>query len=115
MSKHTPGPWMLAAKPSSIVGWPVVAQSGRAIASLNYVHQSMIDPPVKGDRAYNVESKANGALIAAAPDLFKALEAIQQFCDDPDGSEKPESLAMGLARLLPAARAALAKAKGETT
>lgn len=36
-----------------------------------------------------------------------ALQEIVDFCDDPNGSENPESLAMGLARLLPAARAAL--------
>ena len=39
--------------------------------------------------------------------LRKALGEIVEFCDDPDGSEKPESLALGLARLLPAARLAL--------
>lgn len=40
--------------------------------------------------------------------LRRALEQIVNFCDDPNGSEKPESLAMGLARLLPGAREALA-------
>lgn len=41
--------------------------------------------------------------------LVKALQRIVDFCDDPDGSEKPESLAMGMARLLPEARDTLAK------
>ena len=50
-------------------------------------------------------------LMAAAPDLLSALEAIQQFLDDPSGSESAESIALGLSRLLPAARAAVAKAK----
>lgn len=58
-------------------------------------------------------SAADAHLIAAAPNLYEALLEIQSFCDDPDGSEKRESLAMGLARLLPAARTALAKARGE--
>lgn len=37
----------------------------------------------------------------------EALANIVAFCDDPKGSEKPETLALGLARLLPPARAAL--------
>jgi len=45
-------------------------------------------------------------------DMLAALRAIVEFCDDPDGSEKGESLALGLCRLLPAARAAIAKATG---
>ena len=54
------------------------------------------------------------ALISASPrpaaadaGVREALKDIVEFCDDPEGSEKPESLGMGLARLLPAARAAL--------
>lgn len=49
-------------------------------------------------------------LITAAPELFAALRDIQEFCDDPEGSTKSESLADGLSRLLPAARKAVAKA-----
>jgi len=45
-------------------------------------------------------------------DLLEAISAIVEFCDDPNGSDKPESLAMGLARLLPAARTSIAKATG---
>ena len=37
----------------------------------------------------------------------EVLKAIVDFCDDPRGSELNETLAMGLSRLLPAARAAL--------
>jgi hypothetical protein len=46
--------------------------------------------------------------------LYDALKAIQEFCDDPKGSESDETLAMGLARLLPAARAAIARAEGRS-
>lgn len=42
--------------------------------------------------------------------LLAALTAIVEFCDDPDGSDKGPSLALGLCGLLPAARAAIAKA-----
>lgn len=40
--------------------------------------------------------------------LREALTAIVEFCDDPHGSEKPESLASGMARLLVPARIAVA-------
>jgi hypothetical protein len=79
LAKHTPGPWMAAAKPSSVVGWPIVAQSGRSICSLTYVQHSKIDPPVPGDRAVNAESRANAYLIAAAPDLLEALKVAAKW------------------------------------
>ena len=47
-------------------------------------------------------------LMAAAPALLQALRDIVDFCDDPDGSENGERLAMGMGRLLPAARIAIA-------
>ena len=73
-SKHTPGPWLAAAKPSSIVGWPIVQPAtGRLICNINYVQRTVIDPEVAGDRAFNRESEANARLIAAAPDLLDAL------------------------------------------
>lgn len=73
--KHTRGPWLLAAKPSSIVGWPIVAPQalGRVICSLNYADKAAFGGPQPGDRAFNRESEANGHLIAAAPDMVKAL------------------------------------------
>lgn len=83
----TPGPWMAAAKPSSVVGWPVVSQTGRVICDVNYVQHSQIDLPVPGDRAFNTESKANAHLIVAAVNSLPALieeverlrEALQQI------------------------------------
>lgn len=60
----TPGRWIAAAKPSSVVGWPVVSEAGRSIASMNYVHWSEHNPAVSGDRTFNRESKANAEHIA---------------------------------------------------
>ncbi len=99
--KWTAGPWMMAAKPSSVVGWPIVAQTGRSIASLSYVdHSSYAES--------NAESKANGHLIAAAPDLIAALEGILSEpslnLQKNDGTE--------LAPWLAFAYAALTKARG---
>lgn len=54
---------MAAARPSSIVGWPVVAPhaTGRSICNITTGHD---------------EAAANACLIAAAPDLLAALELI---------------------------------------
>ena len=55
----TEGPWMAAARPSSIVGWPVVGtRQGRSICSVT-VHD---------------EAPANARAIAAVPELFDRLD-----------------------------------------
>lgn len=71
---HTPGPWLMAAKPSSVVGWPIVAPQamGRVICSLNYADPAAFGGRTPGDGAFNRESRANGRLIEASPDLLKA-------------------------------------------
>lgn len=72
---HTPGPWMVAARPSSIVGWPVVAQGlGRSICSLSWLGKKPDDVTDEQFAAYRAEVEANGRLIAAAPDLLEALK-----------------------------------------
>ena len=40
-------------------------------------------------------------------EVVRAAEETVNFCDDPHGSENPETLAMGLARILPKMRRAL--------
>lgn len=76
--KHTPGPWVAAASPSSIVGWPIIGPGGRAVASVHYR---------RGDTAegqqINAEAGANARLIAAAPDLLAALKAMMKYYDTP--------------------------------
>lgn len=101
---HTPKPWIAAAKPSSIVGWPVVASNGRAICTMNYVQHSKIDPAVEGDRRFNAESKANAALIAEAPEM---LDLLEEAADVFDGLNDDEINV----ELLPRLRACIAKAR----
>lgn len=84
MSAHTPGPWIAASARSSVVGLPIVASCGYAIANS---HQP-------GD-----EGLANARLIAAAPDLLVALQGVLRVAD-----RKTDEFA--------AARAAIAKATG---
>lgn len=68
MSGHTPGPWIAAAFPSSIVGLPVVAQNGRSIASVTFFK---LGPEFS---QHDRESQSNARLISAAPDLLEALK-----------------------------------------
>lgn len=68
---------------------------------------AIAQPTQQADHAYAEGRKDEREHLLA---LIAALAAIVEFCDDPNGSGNGESLAMGLARLLPAARAALAKA-----
>jgi hypothetical protein len=70
-AQHTPGPWLAAAKPSSVVGLPVVATTnGRSIASVTFFRL--------GDEfaAHDRESRANARLIALAPDMYEALKLL---------------------------------------
>lgn len=76
MSKHTEGPWMAAASPSSVVGWPVVGKGGRAIASVHCAMTKHADVSDERWQAYRAEVKANADLIGAAPDLFDACNAM---------------------------------------
>jgi hypothetical protein len=60
----------------------------------------------------NADTAAYTASLAAENErLREALSELVSFCDDPQGSEKGESLVCGLVRLLPACRAALSAAK----
>lgn len=96
-TQHTPGPWrMTAAK--------VMAGNGRAICLIENrkLHEGF------------QESSANARLIAAAPDLLAALQAVWKFfepvyvsamADDTERTAQDE--------LIDTVRAAIAKATGE--
>lgn len=109
MSGFTPGPWIMAAKPSSVVGWPVVASTGRSIASIAYVSPDGFAP---AEVDFNEQSKANAALIAAAPDLLSALEKAAPFIG---WASTREQIIAGVDSipLCDEIDAALAKARGE--
>ncbi|MFZ5744431.1 MAG: hypothetical protein ACOY7T_08135 [Pseudomonadota bacterium] len=78
LAKATPGDWVAAAKPSRIVGWPIVSQQGRAIGSVNYVDPAGFAP---ANAALNDEAKANAALIVAlrnaAPFLIATAREVE--------------------------------------
>ena len=102
MTDYTPGPWRVVTVSSSINDWviAVVAADGTKIADDETYYPAPLDP-------------RNAHLIAAAPDLLAALElALSDFdnygevwqSDDEDGVNFPA---------INAARAAIAKARGE--
>ena len=88
MSKHTPGPWKI------VDAWNYYMVEGQNDEEIIWQDGPYQTPVI---------NKANACLIAAAPDLLEALEAIvgdssiQRVSDD----------------LHAKARAAIAKAKGE--
>lgn len=105
MSKHTPGPWVVDEKwpntrfpsympISGAIGQP---QEHRALAN--------VVTAIGGER-YE-EGEANARLIAAAPDLLKALERLVLMVSIlPPAMDEPGSA-------IAISRAAIAKARGE--
>lgn len=91
MSKHTPGPWTLN-------GFYIEFDAATRIATASNWRMSGVDA--------HAEAKANARLIAAAPDLLEVLEQFVAWVDAPSESAFSDSQ-------LAAARAAIAKAKGE--
>lgn len=72
--KHTPGNWMAASRPSSVVGWPIVASpSGRVIANLAWMPG--LTPELEAEIA------ANARLIAVAPDMLAILKDSVEILD----------------------------------
>lgn len=92
-AKHTPGPWAVKA-------------NGRRGVAFNAQTFSVVDSrrvPLAG----TVVDEADARLIAAAPELLEALEAaVPRICSD--------ACAKTHARECVNARAALAKARGES-
>ena len=90
-TKHTPGPWTI----SDEIG----EMNGRIIYDEEYGIGEAWD--LNG----NPENAANAHLIAAAPDLFEALESLLSELDFTETYPFPSEAK---------ARAAIAKAKGQT-
>ena len=117
-TKPTPGPWMAATAISSVVGLPVVAQTGRLICNVNHAHDP-VHGKVAGDDAFNREAIANARLIAAAPELLDALRQCQSalaMMVAPDAI-KSTSVLHAFAQVTAAevvARAAIAKASPQS-
>lgn len=63
---HTSGPWLVAPTPSAMANWIIQLEDGSFIAGVGE----------GSSEGYPEQTEANARLIAAAPDLAKALEAV---------------------------------------
>lgn len=105
-ASHTKGPWIAAASKSSVVGLPVVAQSGRSIANVTFFD---LGEPFK---RHNEESYANARLIAAAPDLLHLWDDYPAHQQGESSSDYAARLTVWAFNIGDTARAALSKAEG---
>lgn len=69
--QHTPGPWDCSSNPSNTC--EVIRSPVRPAAKIAEVHSYDGRLPNKGER------KANAHLIAAAPDMFEALQHLAEL------------------------------------
>jgi hypothetical protein len=103
-SKHTPGPWRAQPREGFEGQWEVVStcKTGRLIAAAA--------PHIDGD-----PDEANARLIAAAPELLKALVDLMRVMPVlPEAAKTIRGIEQQYDAANRAARAAIAKAKGET-
>ena len=94
---HTAGPWKVG--PLRVI-WSLRPE--RAIADVRLPRSDSYNPKT------TEEAQANAALIAAAPLMYEALEAVREWCDLIE-QDYPEML------FTKSVRAALAAAKGATS
>ena len=99
-TKHTPGPWVYESEGKNNHLGKFCTEAGELICDFGH------DIPYEGVPG-NPPDFANAHLIAAAPDLLEALEAIVATWDGPKYNHF-------MADNIDLARAAIAKAKGQT-
>lgn len=98
MSGYTPGPWSVFGDPND---HPGIEADDLAISVVVYGEPCEVEAGIQGRTSD--EAWANARLIAAAPDLLEALEALEMRVRVVVGAHAPE---------LKGARAAIAKARG---
>lgn len=99
MTKHTPGPWHLLGAKTHTIGIAAAVDPGWGAIATVYASNNL---PV---------GNANARLIASAPDLLEALEAIRGYCS---GAAMIDGMGPGLSKQLEeiANEAIIAAAKG---
>ena len=116
--KFTPGPWV--SNPRTILYGGMRAEDGYVINALGgeraawYGLAQVVTETEDGDR--NIEGVANAKLIAAAPDLYDALELTLQACyslEEYQHNVLGDDSQYQTGSLIEQAKAALAKARGE--
>lgn len=112
--EHTPGPWWAEIpKEGFYQGWGLIFSKGKAKKDRTEYRPAPIVTylmPCCG----NMEDAANAQLIAAAPELLAALDkAADLLYASADKDREPGSYGRDCYDAMEAARAAIAKAKGE--
>ena len=100
-NKFTPGPWNNMPKTEYV---PIFKQDEAGLA-LGFINSTNIERTAEG--------KANAYLIAAAPDLLEALEAILPFIPRTSASEGGASKYSENVKAADMVRAAINKARGQ--
>lgn len=98
-TKHTPGPWR-------VTGGSMTKYVEATIRD-GWVQEVAAVGPTEADNGYGRQQDANALLIAAAPDLLTALEALMQL--------ESRGRVMPVGKEWDTARAAIAKATGEAS
>jgi len=80
--KHTPGPWLIVERkdPVTISNWSIKIGE-KEIGFFPYVYQYADEEKTRGGYVACETWHANARLIAAAPDLMKALKDIIDYWD----------------------------------
>ena len=118
-AQHTPGPWEADCKLGQVYGalesHPVASGKG-FVASVGFP----LGKKSGNDRAYSERQEANLRLIAAAPELLKALERAKRVLEDIGShalgatrDEIIERIHMGHDGILRDIGSAISKAKGQ--
>jgi hypothetical protein len=115
MKSHTPGPWLVDYQPDkfdSIHSKLSIIDGSES--SLNHTHGSLTLATinVRAFAPHMDEPLANAHLIASAPDLLSALEAVTKAYVELIQSDYPPSWSAEKDSEVIAARAAISKAKG---
>ena len=107
MNTHTPGPWVVESLPDE---GPSIHTGGSGIA------RRIAGVDVGGwKRTTLADAEANARLIAAAPDLLEALQAIAHFIHTTSAAEGGASKYSANVVAADMVRAAIAKATGATS
>lgn len=107
--KHTPAPW----KPR----WEKMTMDKGMGTFASHGAGPLIVYPENRAREAEAQAVADSHLIAAAPDLIEALEAVVNLYDEYDNAEQDHfcsGVKQGYSDAAELAQAALAKAKGES-